>query len=235
MALSDHDVLAFDVYGTLIDTAGVVEQLTDVVGDGAAAFSDAWRQHQLSYAFRRALMRDYVDFGTCTAQALDFTAASAGVTLTGDQREELLATYGRLPAFPDAAPALERLDAEGRRTVAFSNGPAAAVDALLSEAGLRHLLGDVVSTDEIGSYKPDPAVYHHLLERVASRAQRVVMVSSNSFDVLGAKSTGLQAAWVRRSEASVLDPWGIEPDLTVAELTGLCAVPGPVSEGRLED
>jgi len=221
MALADHDVLAFDVYGTLIDTAGVVEQLADVVGDRARAFSDAWRQHQLSYAFRRALMRDYVDFGTCTAQALDFTAASEGVRLTHDERDRLLTAYSRLPAFPDAAPALERLAAVGVRAVAFSNGPAAPVSDLLQSAGLRAHLADVVSTDEIRSFKPDPAVYHHLLERVACRAQRVVMVSSNSFDVLGAKAAGLQAAWVRRSEAAVLDPWEVEPDLVVTDLTGL--------------
>jgi 2-haloacid dehalogenase len=221
MPLSEHDVLAFDVYGTLVDTAGVVDRLRALVGDRATDFSDAWRAHQLGYSFRRALMRDYVEFGTCTAQALDHTAATMGVELTDTDREELLAAYGRLPAFPDAAPALAGLVDAGRRVVAFSNGPAASVTALLEHAGLRPLLDDVVSVDEVGSFKPDPAVYHHLLERVASRAQRVVMVSGNSFDVLGAKSAGLQAAWVRRTETALLDPWGVEPDTVVTDLTGL--------------
>ena len=221
MALRDHDVLAFDVYGTLVDTAGVVDRLTAVVGDRAQAFSDAWRQHQLGYSWRRALMRDYVDFGTCTAQALDHTAASFGTTLSDDDRGDLLATYRRLPAFPDVAPALDRLASADRRVVAFTNGPAAAADELLAGAGVRDHLAAVVSADEIRSFKPDPAVYHHLLERVATLADRVVVVSSNSFDVLGAKHAGLQAAWVRRSDTAVLDPWGVEPDLTVTDLGGL--------------
>ena len=223
MPLSEHDVLAFDVYGTLVDTAGVVEQLRGVVGDRAADFSDAWRAHPLGYSFRRALMRDYVEFGTCTAQALDHTAATMGVELTDTDREGLLAAYGRLPALPDAAPALADLAAAGRRVVAFSNGTAASVTALLEHARLIELLDDIVSVDEVGSFKPDPAVYHHLLERVASRAQRVVVVSGNSFDVLGAKSAGLQAAWVRRTEAALLDPWGVEPDTVVTDLSGLLA------------
>ncbi|WP_432478044.1 haloacid dehalogenase type II [Nocardioides sp. GXQ0305] len=221
MTLAAHDVLAFDVYGTLVDTGGVVDRLTAVVGDRAGAFSDAWRQQQLGYSWRRALMRDYVDFGTCTAQALDHTAAVFGTTLGEEDRSNLLATYRRLPAFPDVAPALARLAGEGRRTVAFSNGPVAAADELLVAAGVRDHLSDVVSTDEIRSFKPDPAVYHHLLERVATVADRVVLVSSNSFDVLGAKRAGLQAAWVRRTEAAVLDPWGVAPDATVTDLTQL--------------
>ncbi len=218
MALRDHGVLAFDVYGTLVDTGGVVDRLTDVVGDRAPAFSDAWRQHQLGYSWRRALMRDYVDFGTCTAQALDHTAATFGTALSDEDRDDLLATYRRLPAFPDVAPALDRLASTGRRVVAFTNGPVAAADELLAGAGVRDHLADVVSTEEIRSFKPDPAVYHHLLERVATVADRVVLVSSNSFDVLGAKHAGLQAAWVRRSVTAVLDPWGVEPDLTVTDL-----------------
>lgn len=221
MTLSSHDLLALDVYGTLVDTGGVVEALREVVGEGAPAFSDAWRQHQLGYSWRRALMRDYVDFGTCTAQALDHTAATTGTRLTGEQRDGLLAAYRALPAFPDVAPALEQLAAEGRRLVAFTNGPAAAAEELLGGAGVREHLHDVVSADEIGSFKPDPAVYEHLLQRVGVPAGRAVVVSSNSFDVLGAKHVGLQAAWVRRSEAAVLDPWGVEADTTVADLGGL--------------
>ena len=223
MALRAHDVLAFDVYGTLVDTGGVVDRLSHVVGDDARAFSDAWRQHQLGYSWRRALMRDYVDFGTCTAQSLDHTAARFGATLSDDDRDVLLATYRRLPAVPDVAPALARLAARGLRLVAFTNGPVAAGDELLTSAGVRAHLADVVSTDEIRSFKPDPAVYHHLLERVATRAARVVVVSSNSFDVLGAKHAGLQGAWVRRTEADVLDPWDVEPDVTIAGLGDLAA------------
>ena len=62
--------LAFDIYGTLIDPHGVVKQLQQAVGDGAAEFSRVWREKQLEYTWRRGLMRRYVDFGVCTRQAL---------------------------------------------------------------------------------------------------------------------------------------------------------------------
>jgi 2-haloacid dehalogenase len=37
--------------------------------------------------------------------------------------------------------------------------------------------------------------------------------------VIGAKSAGLRAVWVRRNPDEVFDPWGIEPDAVVTDLT----------------
>jgi 2-haloacid dehalogenase len=48
--------LAFDVYGTLIDTHGVVSALQALIGDKAKDFSHSWREKQLEYSFRRGLM-----------------------------------------------------------------------------------------------------------------------------------------------------------------------------------
>jgi len=42
--------LAFDVYGTLIDTSGVVETLEPILGERATGFSDLWRAKQLEYS-----------------------------------------------------------------------------------------------------------------------------------------------------------------------------------------
>ena len=59
--------LAFDVYGTLIDTRGVLETLEKWLDTGdALSVSKLWREKQLEYSFRRGLMRDYVDFSVCT-------------------------------------------------------------------------------------------------------------------------------------------------------------------------
>jgi len=221
-AAPDVDVLAFDVYGTLVDTSGQEERIAEVVGQGSAgAFSDAWRQTQLAYTFRRGLMGRYVDFEVCTAQALDATATGFGVELAAGDRDQLLTGYRSLPAYEDALPALQALSTAGRRCVAFSNGVAAAVLELLEHAGLRDLLDDVVSVDEIHRYKPDPAVYHHLLDRVGATGDRTMLVSGNSFDVIGARSAGLRAAWLRRDPGVALDPWGIEPDVVLSTLGDL--------------
>jgi len=68
---STKTTLAFDVYGTLIDTNGVVEKLTEYLGELAPSFANTWRDKQLEYSFRRGLIQNYEHFGVCTQQALD--------------------------------------------------------------------------------------------------------------------------------------------------------------------
>ena len=79
----------------------------------------------------------------------------------------------------------------------------------------------VVSTDEMKSYKPNPGVYSHFLRRAGALGVDAWLVSSNPFDVIGAVSAGMRAAWVRRSPEAVFDPWGIEPTITVNSLLNL--------------
>lgn len=216
--------LAFDVYGTLIDTHGVVVALRPHVGDRADAFSRLWREKQLEYSFRRGLMQNYERFSTCTREALDYTCACFGTPLDRNVRAELLAAYGALPAFADAAPGLARARDAGFRIFAFSNGSADAVDGLLSHAGIRSHFIDIVSVDEVKSFKPNPGVYAHFLRRAGATGAAAWLVSSNPFDVIGAVSCGMRAAWVKRSPEAIFDPWGIEPDLTVSSLLDLTEV-----------
>jgi 2-haloacid dehalogenase len=213
--------LAFDVYGTLIDTHGVIDALKPHLGKAAAAFSRAWRDRQLEYSFRRGLMQCYEPFSVCTSQALDFTCAQFGLQLAPGTRNELLAAYRTLPAFQDAHDGLARCREAGFRLFAFSNGSAEAVEALLAQAGLRAYFLDVVSVDEVKSFKPNPGVYAHFLRRAGATGAEAWLISGNPFDVIGARSAGLRAAWVRRSPEVPFDPWGIEPTLTVGSLAEL--------------
>ncbi|MGD8339858.1 MAG: haloacid dehalogenase type II [Gammaproteobacteria bacterium] len=214
-------VLAFDVYGTLIDTAGVVAELRTVVGDRAEEFSRIWRDKQLEYSFRRALMRRYVDFAVCVEQSFDLTAALLGASPTAEQRQRLLGAFTVLPAFDDVAACLDQLEDSGFGVYALSNGSASAVETLLTEAGIRTRFDDIVSVEEVTTFKPDPAVYDRFLERADVAGADAWLISGNPFDVIGAVSAGMRAVWVRRSEAAVFDPWEIQPTLTVPGLIRL--------------
>jgi len=216
--------VAFDVYGTLIDTNGVLESLQTLIGDKAVAFSRTWRDKQLEYSFRRGLMKRYQPFPVCTEQALEYSCAFHRVELDDGQKQRLMDVYGELPAFDDVDAALSRLNASGHRLFAFSNGTREAVDALLARAGIADSFRGVISCDEIGSFKPDPAVYAHFLQAAGVPVDRAWLVSGNPFDVIGARSAGWHAAWVKRSDDAVFDPWGIEADWIVGNLDELAAV-----------
>jgi 2-haloacid dehalogenase len=210
--------LAFDVYGTLIDTHGVVAKLGELVGDRATDFSSAWRDKQLEYSFRRGLMQNYRNFAVCTRDALDYTCARFGVEFTPGQKQALLDIYRELPAFDDVQDALSELSARGCRLYAFSNGSEEAVETLLSAAGIRERFLGVVSCDDVRSFKPNPAVYAHFLRQAQATGSEAWLISGNPFDVIGAISAGMRGAWVKRSADAVFDPWGIEPTTTVTSL-----------------
>lgn len=213
--------IAFDVYGTLIDTAGIVAKLRELLGEKATAFSDLWRSKQLEYSFRRGLMQNYRDFSVCTSNALDFCCAALQVQLKPEQRDGLLDAYRFLPAFPDVEPALVKFRQSGLRLYAFSNGKPADVQNLLKNAGIDLLLDGLVSTDEIKSFKPNPGVYAHFLRQSGACGADAWLISGNPFDVIGAISAGMHGAWVKRSSQAVFDPWEIQPSLTVAGLDEL--------------
>jgi 2-haloacid dehalogenase len=215
--------LAFDVYGTLIDTAGVVTRLREIVGDRAEAFSSLWREKQVEYSFRRALMRRYVQFSVCVSESLEHVSARFDVTLGDEDRDRLLGAFGALPAFDDVDYGLARLDIGEFGLYALSNGSREAVESLLERAGIRDRFVDIVSVDEIETFKPDPAVYEHFLRRAGVDAANGWLISGNPFDVIGAQSAGMKGVWVKRSAHAVYDPFGIEPTLTVSSLAELGA------------
>ncbi len=213
--------LAFDVYGTLIDTHGVVSELQGLIGNKAKDFSHTWREKQLEYSFRRGLMQNYEPFSVCTSNALDYTCLFYGVDLTSQQKNNLLECYRSLPAFEDVKIGLEKLKASNYRLFAFSNGTADAVNELLVTAGIRDYFHGVVSVDDIKSFKPNPAVYSHFLRVSEAKGNSAWLISSNPFDVIGAISAGMRAAWVKRSKSSIYDPWGIDPTTTIESLVEL--------------
>jgi 2-haloacid dehalogenase len=213
--------LAFDVYGTLIDTQGVLVKLVEIIPDKAQQFSGVWREKQLEYSFRRGLMQNYENFSVCTKDALDFSCQFLDVCISDEQKNQLLNSYRTLPAFADVECALEQLKSAGFCLYAFSNGSSDAVEELLNNAGIRDYFKGVVSVDDIKTYKPNPAVYKHFLRQSGATERSALLISSNPFDVIGAISAGLQAVWLQRNQEAIFDPWGIEPTLKINSLSDL--------------
>lgn len=210
--------LAFDVFGTLIDTSGVFGALAPLVGDQALPFMELWRGKQLEYTFRRGLMNKYVDFSICTRQALDYCCLHFLRPLSDLQKGALMDEYSKLPAFPEVQQSLKVLQGDRHRLFAFSNGSARMVSTLMRNANLDGLFHGVVSVENVSMFKPSPLVYQHFNDVAKSEKTDTWMVSGNAFDVIGAMDYGMRAIWVKRSPKMVFDPWGMEPTATVSHI-----------------
>lgn len=213
--------LAFDVYGTLIDTAGVTVELEKHLGGASAAarFSDQWRLKQLEYTFRYGLMGRYRDFRVCTRQALDFCCQALRADLPAAARRRLMEGYLALPAFGDVIAGLEPLSKARVKMLAFSNGHPDDLEQLLDNAGLAAYLHGVVSVHEVRAFKPDPAVYRHFLARAGAAPADTWLISGNPFDICGARAAGMRALWLRRNPGAVFDPWEFTPTAIAADFT----------------
>lgn len=227
-----NPLLAFDIYGTLIDTSGILTQVQQHLpagGDHADRFVALWREKQLEYSFRRGLMQDFQDFSVPTRDALDFCCAQFQCPMTAMQRDDLMAQYQRLPAFSDAAEGLDEAKAKGLNLCAFSNGGKQTVTKLLEQAGLLGYFDHIISVEAVGTFKPHPSVYHHVVTTMAHTAENTWLVSGNPFDVIGARNAGLRSAWIKRDPSRVFDCWTgrdgpLVPTVAVPSLIGLADI-----------
>jgi 2-haloacid dehalogenase len=214
----------FDAYGTLFDLASATASARDVVGDRLPALAELWRGRQLQYSWLRSLMGQHADFWKVTSDALDFALESLGLE-DAELRERLMGAYERLGPYPEARAALERLKAGGLRLAILSNGAPRMLAAAANNAKLSDLLEMIVSIEEVGTFKPSPAVYRRGVERLGLWPGEVLFVSSNGWDVHGAKAFGLRVAWCNRSGAPDERLPG-KPDVAIASLAELPGLVG---------
>jgi len=204
--------IAFDMYGTVVDVGAVAEACKGIAPD-PVAFNAQWRAKQLEYTFLRSLMGAYQDFWRVSAQALEFTIQRFGFQVSPEQRRRLMEAWLHPSPYPEVAAALPRLK-ERYLLAVLSNGSPKMLRTGLTRSGLMPHFRWVISVDEVKLYKPSPKVYQLAVKHMKLKKEEVLFVSSNSFDVAGAKSFGFRVCWINRTGAP-LDRLGVKPDLVV--------------------
>ncbi len=212
--------MAFDMYGTVVDVGAVAEACREVAPD-PVAFNTQWRAKQLEYTFLRSLMGKYQDFWKVSEQALEFSIQRFGLAVSPEQRRGLMEAWLRPTPYAEVAAALPRL-AERYPLAILSNGSPKMLRTGLERTGLRHHFRWVISADAVKLYKPSPKVYQLAPKQMKLKKEEILFVSSNSFDVVGAKSFGFKVCWIKRAGAP-LDPLGPKPDRVVKSFDELAA------------
>ena len=207
----------FDAYGTLFDVHSVVEAGRALTSD-PMALSLAWRQKQLEYTWLRSLMGRYVDFWTVTEDALRWAIARLGLGASEADVRRLMEAYLSLACFPEVPSTLASL--AGRPRAILSNGAPKMLAAAVASSGLTPHLDHVLSVDAVKTYKPSPDVYALGPKALGLAASDLLFVSSNAWDVAGAKSFGYQVAWCNRGSAPP-ENLGVTADYVIRSLAEL--------------
>jgi 2-haloacid dehalogenase len=219
--VTNREVLAFDLYGTLVDPIAISGELSRVLGEsGGREAARLWRLKQLEYSFRLTAMGRYEDFAWVTSRALDFALASVGARVPDGQVQRLAGLYTICSRSRTPSPRSGRWQAWGTKLAVLSNGTPAMIANCLADSGLGGFFGQRISVDEVRVYKPSPVVYRHAAGRLSRPAGQVRLVTGNAFDSVGASAAGMGTAWVNRSGVP-FDTIGAQPDLTVPALDRL--------------
>ena len=209
----------FDAYGTLFDVHSVIAAGRAVTAD-PEALSHLWRQKQLEYTWLRSLMGRYEDFWAVTESALRFALRRLAIAAGPAQIDALMNAYLSLACFPEVKPALAALAPAPLGIL--SNGSPRMLDAAVRSAGLDGVIMHVLSVDAVRTYKPSPRVYELGPRAFSIPAVEMLFVSSNAWDIAGAKAFGYRTCWCNRSGAP-MDQLGVTADFEVDRLDGIAS------------
>ena len=156
-----------------------------------------------------------------TRDSLAYTLRVLGLAYENEAFERVIEKYLHLDLYPDAAAALTAL--KPRKLAILSNGSPDMLNALVRNSGLDALLDATISVDAKKIFKPSPEAYELIGEVLGTAPDEVLFVSSNPWDVAGAKAFGLNVAWIERVTPEAMALACVENEL-VAPLTMFKAI-----------
>lgn len=213
--------VVFDAYGTLYDIQSVAEITEDAFPGYGEIITQIWRIKQLEYTWLRSLMQRYQDFAAVTRDSLAYTLRILGLDYDTSTFERVIEKYLHLDLYPDATATLAAL--KPRKLAILSNGSPDMLDALVRNSGLASLLDATISVDAKKIFKPSPQAYALIGEKLGTRPDEVLFISSNPWDVAGAKAFGLNVAWIERVTPEAMALACVENEV-VAPLTMFKAI-----------
>ena len=223
--ISEVKALTFDLFGTVLDLGGsltphIAEYLkskrSDVSPDG---FWQQWRVRQRIEQYQDTIMMlGHSGYLETARRGFVWTLKLNKVDATDDEVKQFMENWQQLSPFPEVVPALERLTAKFK-LVALSNGEPHFLDHLAKNR-IQWNFDKIISVETVGAFKPHPGIYRRAAGMLGLEVGECMMVSANTFDVVGARTCGFRGALVDRYDHPYEDTPYV-PDVTVKDFTGL--------------
>jgi 2-haloacid dehalogenase len=212
------DLIAFDVNETLLSLDPIRRNLEKIFGSNPPI--GEWFARMLHGSLVANTLDAHRPFGDIGAEALINLAGRRGMLLRAEDALEALSPMSSLPPHPDVIVGMTRLADAGFEMVALTNGSTSVANGQIENAGLSELLARVISIDEVGKFKPDPAPYLHAAETMGVDIGEMLLVAAHDWDCAGAMAVGAEAVFVKRPGSI----WGLPtppPEKQVPNITRL--------------
>jgi pyrophosphatase PpaX len=205
-------VVLFDFDGTLVDSAGMIQETFRQVAERAGVPLATERLPEL---YR---------LGTLEAQmaALD---AERAEELTRLYRDVNAGLHSTLEPFPGVLPLLETLRGEGRRLGIVTSKRTATLELAFATIPFAQLFDVIVGANDVERHKPDPLPLLHALERLDAMPGDAVYVGGAPVDVAAARAARVHSVAVTWGGLfPVAQTLAAEPDTVVGTIDELLAV-----------
>lgn len=192
-------ILAFDVFGTVVDWHGSITREVDALGLGidADAFALAWRAGYAP-AMQRVMSGElgWTRIDDLHRMILDDLLAEFGVTrLAETEIAQLNLAWHRLDPWPDSVEGLTRLKSRYIITT-LSNGNISLLTNMAKRAGLPW--DCILSAEIFRAYKPHPDTYLGVARTFDLKPEEVMLVAAHHDDLAAARNCGLRTAYIER-------------------------------------
>jgi len=227
--LKNCQILTFDLFDTVLDLgtslnpwieAFLAPHKTTNQAD-SKSFWNLMRHRQRIEQYQDTLLElKHSGYLETARKAFIYTARLNHIQPTDMEIDKFMEGWENLQVFPDCFPALNQLN-ESFNLVALSNGNKWYLE-YLARNQIEFDFFKIISVEEVGVFKPHPAVYRQAARMLNVDPGKIAMVSSNSFDVMGARACGLRGIFVNRHDLPFEETEKLfQPDLVVKDFIQL--------------
>jgi 2-haloacid dehalogenase len=213
------EAIVFDAF-PIFDPRPIFQLTENMFPGRGKELSDLWRTRQFEYTWLRTAGGRYRPFWDVTRDALHYAGRSLGLTVDERQVDKLMGAYLALKSWPDVPDALAALKEQRLRLGFLSNFTKAMLEAAIDSAGLKGYFEQLLTTDALERFKPDPAAYRMAIDAFGVPRESILFVPFAGWDVAGAKWFGYETFWVNRLGLP-LEALDATPDGTGKTLTEL--------------
>lgn len=192
------ELVLLDANETLFPLQPVAERMAEVGLEGQL---ELWFTRILRDGFAAAAAGGFAGFRELAGHHVLELLRRHHLTATEAEVSHVLAGFDEVVPHPDVAAGLTTLRSAGITTVTLTNGSAELTRSFLERAGLSDLVDGVHDVSEVGRWKPAPEPYLSEVERRGITPGSAAMVAVHPWDLFGAQSAGLVAAWLDRDGA----------------------------------
>lgn len=205
--MNSKGTIAFDILGTCFSLDKPRQKLVELGAPPHAL--ELWFAQTLRDAFALSHAGHYQPLKQILEAELPRSLAAIGIETTEEQRAQVIDTFTNLELHIGALIAFHKLQSNGWRLIALTNGSEESTHKLLEQSNALAFFKRILSCDSIQKTKPHPDVY--ALAKQESEGE-VWLVAAHAWDVMGAALVGLQTVFITQAEKAYL---GIYPQPTI--------------------